>query len=100
MKSIESILLSLESKCRMDISAPASKDILIEVYTRYPARFERVNGLYEITNGIEIDAPGTVLYSVEKLISLNKDKRSSSSIEIGVKNFDNLILLDNEGKCY
>lgn len=30
MNSIESILLSLEGKCRMDISAPASKEDIFD----------------------------------------------------------------------
>lgn len=98
MKSIESILLSLESKCRMDISAPASKDKLLEISSRYPSQFDALKGLYELTDGIEIDVPGTVLYSVEKLISLNKDKASSDSIEIGIMNFGDLILINKEGQ--
>ncbi len=98
MKSIESILLSLESKCRMDISAPASKDKLMEISTKFPSQIEAIKGLYEVSNGVEIDVPGTVLYSVEKLITLNKDKRNNDSIEIGVMNFGDAIFTTEEGK--
>lgn len=63
MKSIESIFLSLEGKCRMLISAPAPKEKLIEIASRYHSRFEVIKELYEITDDVEIDVPGTVYIS-------------------------------------
>lgn len=46
MNSIESILLSLESKCRMYISAPATKDELPEISKIYPEQFKAIKKLY------------------------------------------------------
>lgn len=98
MKSIESILFSLESKCRMMISAPAPKEKFIEISSRYHFQFEVIKKLYEITDGVEIDVPGTVLYPIEKIISLNKGKSSKDLLEIGVMNFGDLIFVNDEGK--
>ena len=72
MNPVESILLSLEGKCRMDISAPATKEEIAKITKLYPEQFKAVKELYEISNGIEIDVPGTVFYPIEKIISMNK----------------------------
>ena len=72
MNSIESILLSLEGKSRMDISAPASKEDITKVSKLYPEQFSAIKELYEISDGIEIDVPGTVFYPIKKIISANK----------------------------
>ena len=60
MNSIDSILLSLEGECRMNISAPASKDMLDKILKLYPIQFRTIEDLYAITDGVEIDVPGTV----------------------------------------
>lgn len=98
MNSIESILLSLESKCRMDISAPASKEELNRISRIYPKQFNVIKALYEMTDGVEIDVPGTVLYPINKIISLNENVGSEGYIEIGVMNFGDTILITSDGK--
>lgn len=45
MNSIESILLSLESKCRIAISAPATKEALVEISKIYLDQFKNIKGL-------------------------------------------------------
>lgn len=66
MNSIESILLSLEGKCRMDISAPASKEDITRVSRLYPKQFSAIKELYEISDGIEIDCSRNSFLSYKK----------------------------------
>lgn len=81
MNSIESILLSLEGKCRMEISAPASKEELNRISRIYPEQFNAIKALYVITDGVEIDVPGTVLYPINKIILMNENVVSKGNIE-------------------
>lgn len=98
MGSIESMLLSLEGKCRMNISAPASKDKLDRLSKLYPIQFEAVEGLYAITDGVEIDVPGTVFYPIEKILSVNENGLSEGYLIIGHMNFGDVISIDAAGK--
>lgn len=98
MNSIESILLSLEGKCRMDISAPASKEDITKVSKLYPKQFSAIKELYEISDGIEIDVPGTVFYPIKKIISANKGVAFNECIEMGVMNFGDILSITSEGK--
>lgn len=98
MNSIESILLSLESKCRMGISEPASKEDITNIAKLYPEQFKAIKKLYEISDGIEIDVPGTVLYPINKIISINEGLTIDECIEIGVMNFGDIIAINSEGK--
>ena len=98
MNPVESILLSLEGKCRMDISEPATKEEIAKITKLYPEQFKAVKELYEISNGIEIDVPGTVFYSIETIISINMGVSSDKCIEIGVMNFGDIISISSWGK--
>lgn len=98
MKSMESILLSMECKCKMNIFAPASKDDLLVLHDGYPLQYEKIIELYEISDGIEIGVPGTVFYSIQKMISTNKDREDSSNLEIGIMNFGDPILMSDNGR--
>lgn len=98
MNAIESILLSLEGKCRMDFSAPATKEDITKISRLYPKQFKAIEELYGISDGIEIDVPGTVLYPINKIISMNENVGSEGYIEIGVMNFGDTILITSDGK--
>lgn len=98
MNSIDSLLLSLESKCRMNISAPAPKELLDKISKLYPVQFKAIEGLYAITDGVEIDVPGTVFYSIEKILSVNESGLDDGYLEIGHMNFGDTISVDSEGK--
>lgn len=98
MNSIESILLSLEGKCRMDISAPATKEEITKITKLYPEQFKAIKELYEISDGIEIDVPGTVFYPIKKIISTNRGVSNNECIDIGVMNFGDIISISSEGK--
>lgn len=98
MNPIESILLSLEGKCRMDISAPATKEDITKLSRLYPKQYKAIKELYEISDGIEIDVPGTVFYPIKKIISVNEGVSANKCIEIGVMNFGDIILISSEGK--
>lgn len=98
MNSIDSILLSLEGKCRMNISAPASKDMLDKILKLYPIQFRTIEDLYAITDGVEIDVPGTVLYSIERILSVNESGLKDDYLEIGHMNFGDTISINSEGK--
>lgn len=98
MNSIDSILLSLEGKCRMNISAPGPKDMLDKISKLYPVQFKTIEDLYVITDGVEIDVPGTVLYSIEKILSVNERGLEDGCLEIGHMNFGDTISVDSEGK--
>lgn len=98
MNSIDSILLSLEGKCRMNISAPASKDMLDKILKLYPIQFRTIEDLYAITDGVEIDVPGTVLYSIEIILSVNESGLKDGYLEIGHMNFGDTISINSEGK--
>lgn len=98
MNSIDSLLLSLEGKCRMNISAPASKDMLDKISKLYPIQFKAIEGLYTITDGVEIDVPGTVFYSIEEILSVNERNLEDGCLEIGHMNFGDTISVDSEGK--
>lgn len=96
MKAITDILMDLEGKCRMDINAPASEKKMLELMTAFPSQTEAIEALYKITDGVEIDVPGTVLYSVEKILELNKGKESAEALEIGAMNFGDAIVVTNQ----
>lgn len=98
MNPIESILLSLEGKCRMDISAPATKEDITKLSMLYPKQYKAIKELYEISDGIEIDVPGTVFYPIKKIISENERVSAKEVIEIGVMNFGDIISITSEGK--
>lgn len=98
MNPIERILLSLEDKCRMDISAPATKEDITMLSKLYPGQYKAIKGLYEISDGIEIDVPGTVFFPIKKIISVNERVSSKDGIEIGVMNFGDIISITSEGK--
>lgn len=71
MNSIESILFSLENKCRMGISALATKEEITKITKLYTEQFNTIKELYEISDGIEIDIPG-IFYPIKKFISVNE----------------------------
>lgn len=81
----------------MDFSAPATKEDITKISRLYPKQFKAIEELYGISDGIEIDVPGTVLYPINKIISLNENVGSEGYIEIGVMNFGDTILITSDG---
>lgn len=96
MRSLENILLSMECKCRMNIFAPASKEDLLFLHNSYPSQYEGIFELYEISDGLEIGMPGTVFYPIRKIISTNKCRENSSTLEIGIMNFGDPIMISDD----
>ena len=83
---IMKIMMSLESRCRMKISAPASQEALTKL-----EKFgfsEQILELYRITDGTEINIPGTVFLTADEIIA-NYNKKEE--ITIGYLNFGDII---------
>ncbi len=97
---IEELLLELETKCNMEITAPASLDLLYELKQRYPVLPMTVLDMYAISDGIEINIPGTTFYSLDKLIDVNNSNRTKEYVIIGVMSFGDEIVVGKDGRIY
>lgn len=97
---IEQLLLELESKCNMAITVPASLDALYELKLAYPTLPMEVLDMYAISNGIEINVPGTTFYSIEKLKDINESDVSDEYITIGIMSFGDPLVIGRDGKIY
>lgn len=97
---VEELLLALESKCAMEINPPASLDMLYDLKQIYPVLPMGVVDMYAVSDGIEINVPGTVIYPLEKLISVNKLKAVNEYMTIGHMVFGDEIVVDKDGKIY
>lgn len=97
---VEKLLLELESKCNMEINAPASLDRLYELKQMYPMLPIGVLDMYAVSDGIEINIPGTTFYSLEKIISVNKSVSTTKYVKIGIMVFGDEIVVGKDGKLY
>lgn len=97
---VEKLLLELESKCNMEITAPATAEMLCEIKQMYPVLPMAVLDMYAISDGVEINIPGTVLYPVERLIRVNSKESTNEYIKIGVMVFGDEIVVGKNGKIY
>ncbi len=94
-KKLYELLLELEDKFPMEIHEPASKNSINKLKEIYPTLPVAVLDMLEISNGIEINVPGTVLYSVEDIISHNE--RGVDEYVIGYMSFGDEIHIDKSG---
>lgn len=97
---VEKLLLELEEKCNMEITFPASLDRLYELKHTYPILPMGVLDMYAISDGIEINVPGTVFYSLEKLINTNNKNSVNEYLKIGTMIFGDEIVVGKDGKIY
>lgn len=96
---IEDILCEMEGKCEMDISAPANKDELLCLKRMYPKQAKYLKDLYVVTNGVEINVPGTILYPVVKVLEQNGGRKNAEELlEIGTTSFGDRLFVSLEGK--
>lgn len=95
---IENILYEMEGKCEMDISAPSNRDELLRLEGRHPKQAKYLKALYLITNGVEINVPGTILYPIAKVLEQNGEGEPEDLLEIGATNFGDRLLISSDGK--
>lgn len=101
MKSnVEKILFELEAKCVMEINAPASLEELNNLKEMYPILPAELLDMYGVSDGIEINVPGTVFYSCAELLNENKVGSSCEYVKIGAMNFGDEIVVGKEGRIY
>lgn len=98
--NVEKLLLELESKCDMEFHAPASLDMLETLKYRYPVLPKAVLDMYFISDGVEINIPGTVFYPIEKVLRINKEDPETEYVKIGVMVFGDEIVVGKDGKIY
>jgi hypothetical protein len=97
---VEKLLFELESKCNMEINAPASLDVLYDLKQMYPVLPMAVLDMYAISDGVEINIPGTTFYPLEKLVSINKMDSPDEHVKIGAMNFGDEIVVGKDGRIY
>ncbi len=97
---VEKLLFELESKCKIEINAPASLDLLYELKQMYPVLPMAVLDMYAVSDGIEINIPGTTFYPLEKLLSMNKTVPKAKYVKIGTMIFGDEIVVGKDGKIY
>lgn len=97
---VEKLLFELESKCNMEISAPVSLDVLYDLKQMFPVLPMAVLDMYAISNGVEINIPGTIFYPLEELLSINKADSSCEYVNIGAMNFGDKIVVGKDGRIY
>lgn len=91
-------LLELEKVCPMDVAAPASQASMELISNRFPTLPKAVLDLYKISNGIEINIPGTIIYSADELLEYNSTADSNSEmINIGRMSFGDELWVDAKG---
>lgn len=98
--NVEKLLLNLESKCSMEVNMPASLDALYELKQMYPVLPMAVLDMYAISDGIEINVPGTTFYPVDKLLSINKNTTEVEYVKIGHMVFGDEIVVGKDGRIY
>ncbi|MBR5800455.1 MAG: SMI1/KNR4 family protein [Lachnospiraceae bacterium] len=98
--NVEKFLLKLESKCSLEVNIPASLDALCELKQMYPVLPRAVLDMYALSDGIEINVPGTTFYPVNKLLSINKDATEVEYVKIGYMVFGDEIVVGKDGRIY
>lgn len=97
--SVETLLRELETKCKLDITYPALQEKINGLKSTYPMLPKAVLDMYQISDGIEINVPGTVIYSVDKVSAINYANSSSPYITIGCMSFgDEIVVEKRNGK--
>ncbi len=96
MSNVEALLYELETKCRMNINAPyiSNGENTCHIYG---------NGLidlYRVSNGVEINVPGTCIFPAERIKRYESDNIEGHMIEIGVMNFGDRLVMNDEGMIY
>lgn len=94
---IEEILYQMEEKCAMNISAPTRSDDLNRLESLFPEQVKHLRGLYAVTDGVEINVPGTVLYSADEVMKRNERRNSMDLVEVGTFNFGDRLYLAADG---
>ncbi len=59
----------------MSISAPATRNKLMELRKAIPYITEELDELYKLSEGLEIEVSGTQFYSVEKILAINSSNK-------------------------
>lgn len=95
---IEEILYEMEGKCSMNISAPACNDELRRLECLFPEQTKQLRSLYMVTDGVEINVPGTVLYPAEMVMKRNEGRNPNALLEIGTFIFGDRLYLAADGK--
>lgn len=95
---IDEILYEMEGKCIMDIAAPAKEEEFLRLEEKYPQQAKHLKELYLVTNGVEINVPGTILHSASQTLALNKGRDPEGILEIGVKNFGDRLYIAANGR--
>ena len=98
--SVEKILLALKAKCKMVITAPASLDVLYKLRMLYPKLPKAVLDLYTISDGVEINVTGTILFPADKLINAHNANASNEYLTIGMMSFGDKVVVGEDGKIY
>ena len=97
---VEELLFELESKCKMEINAPASPEGLYHLKQMYPVLPKAVLDMYAISDGVEINVPGVVFYPHKMLLRINKENPSTKYVNIGAMNFGDEIVVGKDGRIY
>ena len=93
MKDIMTILLKLEDSCKIRVNPPVGP------YQGDPT-LDQVRGLselYEISNGLEINVPGTVIYQAEDVRKYSNSEHGETLWEIGAMNFGDILVMNEDG---
>lgn len=92
------LLFELEKACPMDVAVPASQASMELIINRFPTLPEAVLDLYKISNGLEINVPGTAIYSIDELLENNDTVDSDSDmVNIGHMSFGDELWVDING---
>lgn len=91
----ENLLREMESIVRMDISAPASEQEILKLPSNIP---DGVIDFWRMHNGVEINVPGTRLYSIEEALNEKTELGSQFGeiFPIGIFNFGDMLFMDDD----
>lgn len=95
MKAIYEKFCELESKCRMEINAPASKAQVELLRAKVDYIPGDVLSMYELSNGLGIDVPSVEFYRIEELLKKNSN---SGAFEIGKTGYGDTFVITRAGK--
>lgn len=97
--SVDKILRELETKCKLDITYPALQEKISRLKVTYPMLPKAVLDMYQISDGIEINDHGTVIYSIDRVSAINHADSSSLYITIGCMSFgDEIVVRKSDGR--